>query len=260
MFLTHPELWLAPDVHDATTYLRECVAPRALAPVREYFEREVPTLWNLPTHPGPPGSHGGVRLEFCDRVQVEARIEAIEEQFAAFDAVPWGRAQILADRPGKWDYSLLALDEESIAGFSFNSVRDGWLYVHVLVRRRRVPGRGPRRTDRHRPRRASGACGPARNSPPRGLRQPCPSLLPSSRLRRRRRRAPGPPARDGDAHSCSRKLTRFSSARCRHPPTELPSLARFLREVGPRGHLRPPRRGATGTTQQHDTGRRSPQR
>ena len=132
MFLTHPELWLAPDVHDGATYLRERVAPRALAPLREYFEREVPTLWNLPTHPTPPGSHGSVRLEFCDRVQVEARIEAIEERFAAFDAVPWGPAEILADRPGKWDHSLLALDDESVAGFSFNSLRDGWLYVHAL--------------------------------------------------------------------------------------------------------------------------------
>jgi ribosomal protein S18 acetylase RimI-like enzyme len=81
-------------------------------------------------HPG-QGRH--VRLHFCDRNQVEARIEAIEERFAACDAVQWGRGQILTDRPGKWEYSLIAVDGDSIAGFSFNSRRDNWLYVHALI-------------------------------------------------------------------------------------------------------------------------------
>ena len=133
MFLTHPELWLAPEIRDGATYIRECVAPRALAPVREYFERDVPRLWKLSTAAAHPGPGRRVRLHFCDRNQVEARIEAIEERFAAGDAVPWGRGQILTDRPGKWDYSLIAVDGDSIAGFSFNSRRDDWLYVHALI-------------------------------------------------------------------------------------------------------------------------------
>jgi ribosomal protein S18 acetylase RimI-like enzyme len=134
MFLTHPELWLAPEIRDAATYLRECVAPRALAPVREYFQREVPRLWELSADAAHPGQGRRVRLHFCDRNQVEARIEAIEERFAAqVGAGPWGRSQILADRPGKWDYSLIAVDGDSIAGFSFNSRRDDWLYVHALI-------------------------------------------------------------------------------------------------------------------------------
>jgi ribosomal protein S18 acetylase RimI-like enzyme len=107
------------------------VTARALTPLRSYFEHEVAAIWRA-RHAVSADSKGGTRLELWDRKAVEASLDAIERRFAQFVEVPWRREEILADRPGKWKHTYVALVDEDIAGFSFNSVRAGWLYVHAF--------------------------------------------------------------------------------------------------------------------------------
>src|SRR5262245_12237776 len=104
MFLTHPELWLAPDITDPRAYL-DRVVEEVEAPVRSYFEGEVPALWGI----GAASSADALRFEFWNRSQVERHIDAFERLFEQFREVPWNRDQILSDRPGKWEHTVVAL-------------------------------------------------------------------------------------------------------------------------------------------------------
>jgi GNAT superfamily N-acetyltransferase len=130
MFLTHPELWLDPEVDDAGRYLRERVAVQAVGPTRDYLEREVPELWHAVE--GAQRAETGLRLVPLDRSTAEEHLDELEERFRQFPDLEWTGEQILADRPGKWQQSVLALDGDRVAGFSINSERDGNLYVHAL--------------------------------------------------------------------------------------------------------------------------------
>jgi ribosomal protein S18 acetylase RimI-like enzyme len=130
MFLTHPELWLDPEMEDAERYLRDRVAVQALGPTRHYLEREVPALWREVEDT--PESETGFRMIPLDRSTAEARLDELEKRFRQFPDLGWTREQILAERPGKWEQSVVAVDGDGVAGFSINSLRDGHLYVHVL--------------------------------------------------------------------------------------------------------------------------------
>jgi ribosomal protein S18 acetylase RimI-like enzyme len=99
----------------------------------------VPELWDAVE--GTPGAKTGLRLVALDRSTAEERLDQLEERFRQFPDLQWTREQILADRPGKWELSVLAVDGDGVAGFSINSRRDGHLYVHVLF-----VGREHRRT------------------------------------------------------------------------------------------------------------------
>ncbi len=139
MFLTHPELWIAPDVTDPRAYLHR-VHEEADAPLRSYFEHDVAALWGVETN-APAGSDE-LRFEFWDRSRVEANIETIEALFAQFREVPWTREQILSDRAGKWEHTVVALQGDHIEGFSFNSLRENYIYIHALFVDPKGRGRG----------------------------------------------------------------------------------------------------------------------
>ena len=138
MFLTHPELWLAPDVTDPNEYLHR-VLEEVGAPHASYFERDVPVLWGVE-----PSGHEveELRFEFWDRSRVEQNIDTIEQLFTLFREVPWTREQILSDRPGKWEHTVVALSGGRIEGFSFNSLRDDFIYIHALFVDPKGRGRG----------------------------------------------------------------------------------------------------------------------
>ena len=139
MFLTHPELWLAPDVTDPHAYLHH-VHEVADAPLRSYFEHDVPALWGV----GPASSRGTdeLRFEYWSRDQVEENIETFVRLFELFREVPWTREQILSDRAGKWEHTIVALAGDRIEGFSFNSLRDNYIYIHALFVDPQGRGRG----------------------------------------------------------------------------------------------------------------------
>ncbi len=135
MLLTHPELWLDPVVVDAEEYLRERVSVQALAPMRSYLEEEVPRLWRAVEPQAPSREERRTpqcRIVRLDRATAERRLTAIGDRFAQFEEIHWTAEQILADREGKWDLSLLALAGDDVAGFSIDSLRGGHLYVHAL--------------------------------------------------------------------------------------------------------------------------------
>lgn len=139
MFLTHPELWLAPEVADPHAYLH-LVHEEADAPLRSYFERDVPKLWGVGT--ASPAAADELRFEFWDRSKVEQNIDTIERLFVQFREVPWTREQILSDRAGKWEHTVVALSGDRIEGFSFNSLRDDFIYIHALFVDPQGRGRG----------------------------------------------------------------------------------------------------------------------
>jgi GNAT superfamily N-acetyltransferase len=132
MLLTHPESWLAPDVLDRIAYLRRYVAGVGAMGEREAFWRDVERLWS--SHPGGElhDRREGIDFVVADRDTVTQHSARILERFRQFHEVPWTREQLLAQRDGKWQLSLLGRVDGDVGCFSFNSEREGALYVHAF--------------------------------------------------------------------------------------------------------------------------------
>ncbi|HEX7137807.1 MAG TPA: GNAT family N-acetyltransferase [Vicinamibacterales bacterium] len=146
MLLTHPELWLDGSVRDRLAYLDRVLTPAALSAPETYYRAEVASIWRNhaggAAHDAREGRQGPV-FRWADRAWVERSLPALEERFAELPEVPWTREQILREVPRKWELSLVALrsgmveppttfSKYDILGFSFNSLRNGRLYIHAF--------------------------------------------------------------------------------------------------------------------------------
>ena len=81
-------------------------------------------------------------LEFAtlDRARMSALLGTL--QAISTDASPWGRANFLAELPGKWDYSFVATNPDPL-GYAILSRREpGWLHVHQFMVAPSCRGRG----------------------------------------------------------------------------------------------------------------------
>jgi len=146
MLLTHPELWLDGRVRNRFSYLDSVLTPAALNPLETYYHAEVASIWRAhagaAAHDAREGLQGPV-FRWADRAWVDHSLPSLEERFAELHEVPWTREQILREVPGKWEHSLVALragvvespatlSKDDILGFSFNSLREGRLYIHAF--------------------------------------------------------------------------------------------------------------------------------
>jgi GNAT superfamily N-acetyltransferase len=72
-------------------------------------------------------------LEFAtlDRGRMHALLDALLAVSA--DASPWDRPNFLAERPGKWEHSFVAMQGGPV-GYAILSRREpGWLHVHQFM-------------------------------------------------------------------------------------------------------------------------------
>jgi len=136
LLLTHPALWLDGSVEDRMTYLEEVLVSRASAEHKGYFQQEVSQIWR--DHPGAKAHdlrekvNGELKSHWIDLPWVTDRMEELLTHFAAFDAVPWGEAAIVSERPEKWDLSLALTRDENVVSFSFNSRKGDALHIHAF--------------------------------------------------------------------------------------------------------------------------------
>ncbi len=138
LLLTHPALWLDAEIQGGSEYIERILMPEASREAHMYFSEEVPRIWG--THPGPQAQRRRVRgvgpeaavFLWLTRALVEARLAEFQSLFSRFEEVPWDAEQILRDVPGKWTQTLALEREGEIVAFSFNSIRDGALYVHAF--------------------------------------------------------------------------------------------------------------------------------
>ncbi len=137
LLLTHPELWLDGDCADRFQYLEEVVLPQTSPESGSYFREVVPSIWRR--HMGVMAhdlrsqlATENVTLTPMDASWVQSRLPELETLFVDFPEVPWGKAEIVQEREGKWDLSFALLHGQEIVAFSFNSLREGSLYVHAF--------------------------------------------------------------------------------------------------------------------------------
>ena len=138
LLLTHPALWLDGSIAGGAEYIERTLLPSASEASRAYFTEEVPRIWER--HPGPIAARQRARgvgpesdaFRWLTRSLVESRLPEFKRLFSRFEEVPWEEEQILRDVPGKWTQSLALEQDGRITAFSFNSIRDGALYIHAF--------------------------------------------------------------------------------------------------------------------------------
>ena len=138
LLLTHPALWLDAEIQGGSEYIERILLPEASGEAHMYFSEEVPRIWEA--HPGPQAHRRrvqgvgpeGAGFLWLTRALVESRLTEFRRLFSRFEEVSWDVEQILRDVPGKWTQTLALEREGEIVAFSFNSIRDGALYVHAF--------------------------------------------------------------------------------------------------------------------------------
>ena len=138
LLLTHPELWLDEQLQDRYQYLKEALIPHMTEESLPYFREEVPAIWN---------NHMGVWLhdhrealrkaqcstQWLTKQWVSAQLNRIIPLFHSTPSLPWGEKEILMDVPEKWAVSAGLFEKEELIAASFNSAKEGFLYIHAIV-------------------------------------------------------------------------------------------------------------------------------
>lgn len=138
LFLTHPELWLNGAIEDRFTYLEQEVIPQIPAANLPYFREDVPRIWER--HVGVWCHDYREKMEALSLALIPMKREWVEEEMSEFlrlfrdsQVFDWKEPEILLEVPGKWTESVALVREGEILGFSFNSIRGEFLYIHAFV-------------------------------------------------------------------------------------------------------------------------------